>query len=63
MINYHVSFFRKADKEKDETEDQFLGSIVIDDHGVDNNLTLTAKAFRVASPNVLTANKVIVEEL
>lgn len=62
MKNYRVSFFKIPSKDSDD-EEQLLGTIVIDDCGVNQSFTLTAKAFRVASPNVLIANKVIVEQV
>lgn len=62
MNNFKVSFFKTPPKDSDDKE-EFLGSIVVDDHGVGIDLTITAKAFRVASPGVLSANKVIVQKV
>lgn len=62
MVNYRVTFFRLPPKDSDDKV-EMLGSVVVDDHGTDNTFTVTAKAFRVANPNVLAANKVLIERV
>jgi hypothetical protein len=67
--NYRVTFFKLSKEESEKkgqyivTDQQCLGSIVIDDHGTGKDLSLTAKAFRHAPSTYLYADKVIVEKL
>lgn len=69
MRNYRVSFFR-LEKEQDEkgkfvtTGQDLLGSVVVDDYGLDEKeMTLTARAFRIAPAICLIADKVVVEQV
>lgn len=57
MKNYSVSFYHTGEKE------EFLGSVVVDDHGTSAGYTIQAKAFRHASPKCVLANKVLVSEI
>lgn len=70
MYNYKISFFkieRELDKEsgdmKKTGKESFLGSVVVDDCGVDASLTIQAKAFRRAPEACLSADKVLTERL
>lgn len=69
MKNYRVTFFKLSKEESEKkgqyivTDQQCLGSVVIDDHGTGINLTLSAKAFRHAPSNCQNADKVIIEQV
>lgn len=58
MREYRVSFFKKG-----EEKDEHLGSVIVDEVGISQNLTLVAKAFRQASPVCLLADKTITERI
>lgn len=59
--SYKVTFYKKASEE--ESKDEFLGQVVVDDIGVSQNFTLVAKAFRLATSNCLLADKTITERV
>lgn len=68
MNNYRVNFFRleKEETEKGKMETvgkEYLGSVIVDDNGVNMNLTLTAKAFRQASSVCQLADFTSIEKL
>lgn len=72
MADYRVSFFSVDRKEvvtetgKREVEKsyQFVGTLVIDDIGVDDKtVTLASKAYRSAPNNFLRADKLIIEKV
>jgi hypothetical protein len=47
-----------------EIEHEFLGSVVLDDVGVDNkDMTLASKAFRSAHGNLLRADRLVIEKI
>lgn len=61
MRNYIVRFYRKAEKQNEK--DTFLGLVETDDLGVNQELTLTGKAFRLAPPKCLMANLVKIQQV
>lgn len=63
MPNYRVTFYKKADQNKDDQKDEYLGTIVVDDFGLENGTSIVGKAFRQASPNCLMADKTITERV
>lgn len=63
MVNYKVSFFKQASKDDDKKQDEYLGSVTVDDIGVSNTLTIVAKAFRQAPSICLMSDKTITERV
>lgn len=53
--------FIKSESDRNKREDIFLGSVEIDETGVNAGFSLMAKAFRQAPPKCLQANRVRVE--
>lgn len=69
MRNYRVRFF-KLSREQDEkgkfvtTGQELLGTVFVDDYNLDERqMTLAAKAFRIAPPVCQIADKVVVEQV
>lgn len=68
MKTYWVSFFKVEYQEigkghRKISKEEYIGGTEVDDNGVDNKtLTLAGKAFRVAPPRCLHANKVVFSE-
>lgn len=69
MNNYRVSFY-KLKKEEDKqtgktniTGQEYLGSVTLDDSGVDSKTSLVAIAFRRATPVMQIADKTVTERL
>lgn len=72
MADYRVSFFSVDRKEvvgstgKREVEKsyQFVGTLVVDDYGVDDKTcTLASKAYRSAPDKFLRADKLLIEKV
>ena len=71
-MDYRVNFFRvekenvlneNTGKRETNKSEEFLGSIVIDDYGVDNNFPLARKAFQNCPQVYLRADKLIIERI
>lgn len=60
MANYRVIFIKKASEEE---KDEVLGTVYVDDSGSDRQLSLVGKAFRIAPPICLLADKTITERV
>jgi hypothetical protein len=59
--NYEVTFYKKDfDPHTGKRKDERLGSVVIDDHGVNQEMTIAAKAFRHAQGRCFAADRVVV---
>lgn len=67
MKNYRVEFFfkkRKFDGDEVVSEElKPLGKVTINDHGLDNGLTIIGKAFRFANVTCLEANSYTITEV
>jgi len=61
MKQYEVTFYKKP--EKPGEQDKVLGRVMVDDHGVDENFTIIAKAFRRAEESLFFANRVKVKQV
>lgn len=67
--NYKIAFF-KIEREQNEKgklvktgKQDYLGSVYVDDNGVDDSFTLTAKAWRHAPGVCLNADLVKIEQV
>ncbi len=58
-VDYKVSFFKKADPEKQDGKDEFLGNVTVSDFGLEGNESILSRAFRQAVPNAQTADKTV----
>jgi hypothetical protein len=56
-MTYRMTFFKKATKVG--ADDEFLGSVEVDDTGTGRDLTLVAKAFRHAPQECGVADLVV----
>ncbi len=69
MRNYRVRFFKlsREQNEKGKTVvsgQELLGTVYVDDYNLDERqMTLAAKAFRIAPPICQIADKIVVEQV
>lgn len=69
MKNYKVSFFKLERQHNESTrktevvDQEYIGTVYVDDAGVGPHFTLVAKAWRQAPSRYLYADKTIVERV